>query len=159
MTSTVHLISPGFAEASTASTADEVAYFVIHIDGTASVSTRNGKLPRGTAAHNREISDSQYREKMQAARKLLAEEINDLIPNSLSKMRLSRGMSQTDLALRLKTSQSHIAKIESGKVKLSWQTALKLSDALRISLDTLRPLVAISYVEAETIQQSLCITS
>lgn len=94
---------------------------------------------------------------MQQARMLLAEEIDELVPDSLAKLRLRRGMSQTQLAQILKTSQSHIAKIESGTVKLYWQTATKLADALDISLDRLRPLVDISHSDMGLVQQPTCV--
>lgn len=86
---------------------------------------------------------------MQQARTLLAEEMDELAPDSMAKLRLRRGMSQTQLAARIGTSQSHIAKIESGAVKLFWQTATRLADALNVSLDTLRPLVGISRTDVQ----------
>lgn len=92
---------------------------------------------------------------MQRARALLAEEMDAVAPDSLAKLRLKRGMSQTKLAQQIGTSQAHIAKIEAGAVKLYWQTAVKLADALGISLDELRPLVEISHGENESIPQTI----
>jgi transcriptional regulator with XRE-family HTH domain len=77
---------------------------------------------------------------LSAARKRLANEFYGT-PTSLSQMRLSKGLSQVALAEKLGTSQPHIAKIEAGKVKIQFATAVQLADALGITLDELRPLI------------------
>ena len=78
---------------------------------------------------------------MQEARARLADEMYGDLPNSLSKLRLLRGYSQQQLADAIGTSQSHIAKIETGATNLFWATATRLADALGVKLDELRPLL------------------
>jgi DNA-binding XRE family transcriptional regulator len=80
---------------------------------------------------------------MQRARIELANEMAEVAPPSLSQLRLKCGMSQADLAMKLSTSQSHIAKIEAGKVELYLRTAIKLADTFEISLDQLRSIVEV----------------
>lgn len=80
------------------------------------------------------------------ARKSLAEEIHDVSPeDSFMKFRLRKGLSQQRLANLMGTHQSHIAKIEAGSINISFETAVKMADALGISLDDLRKLVEISH--------------
>ncbi|WP_175104891.1 helix-turn-helix domain-containing protein [Pararobbsia alpina] len=78
---------------------------------------------------------------MAAARARIAPDLYD-VPLTLAALRLSRGFSQAALAARLGTSQSHVAKIESGKLKIQFETAAALADALNISLDDLRPMIS-----------------
>lgn len=77
---------------------------------------------------------------MQEARAALATEILADAPISLAKVRLQRGFSQEQLARAIGTSQPHIARIEAG-ASLLWNTAVRLADALGVSLDDLRPLL------------------
>lgn len=79
---------------------------------------------------------------MQEARKRLGAELYADQPSTLASVRLSRAYSQTHLANALGTSQSHIAKIESGAVDIQWETATRLADALGLKLDELRILIA-----------------
>lgn len=70
------------------------------------------------------------------ARKLLAQEIDLDVPTFRS-LRLSRGLSQTELAQRLGTSQSHVARIERGTENLSLSTLRKLAATLEVDMNTL----------------------
>lgn len=104
---------------------------------------QTARLPRGVAKRERELRDPIYRARSQEARAELAKEFSAVMPETLATLRLQRGMSQQELAKKIGTSQPHIAKIEAGKVKLFLETAGRLSDALQISVDHLRGLVAI----------------
>jgi len=57
----------------------------------------------------------------------------------IADLRETQGMTQTDLAIKLKTTQSAIARIESGKQNLSAETLRKLSHALKKNLLTFSP--------------------
>lgn len=92
----------------------------------------------------RENSDPAYRERMAAARARVARQAFDDQPESIAAARLRKGLSQMKLAELLGTSQPHVAKIEAGKVRIQFSTAVQLADALGISLDQLRPLVEAS---------------
>ena len=52
---------------------------------------------------------------------------------SLRKMRMDRGMSQTDLANIISTSQPQIAKIESGRFKPGLDTIMRLARAFEVA--------------------------
>ena len=101
-------------------------------------SVRSGKLPRNQLSAERERADHDYARRLTAARKALAKAIERGGVASLQALRLHRGLSQTQLAELLGTSQSHIAKIEAGQVRLYLDTAIRLADALNIGLDDLR---------------------
>ncbi|WP_162878183.1 helix-turn-helix transcriptional regulator [Trinickia diaoshuihuensis] len=62
-------------------------------------------------------------------------------PDSIAAARLRAGLSQAKLGEAIGTSQSHIAKIEAGKVQIQFSTAMQLADALNITLDSLRALI------------------
>lgn len=62
--------------------------------------------------------------------------------DSVAKLRLANGMSQTQLASAMGTSQSHIAKIEAGQVRLYLDTAERLARTLGVTIDRLNVLVA-----------------
>lgn len=62
-------------------------------------------------------------------------EIARKMPLSLASLRLERGLSQKQLALRMGTSQSHVARIESGSLKIYLETANHLANELNVSLD------------------------
>ncbi len=81
---------------------------------------------------------------MEKARAALADDYRDVLPNDLTALRLKRGLSQTSLASTIGTSQSHVAKIEAGLLDVKFSTAVKIADALAVSLDTLRPLITLS---------------
>ena len=101
-------------------------------------SVLSGKLPRSQVTAERERADPDYARRLTAARKELAKAIGQGGVDSLQALRLHRGLSQTQLAAQLGTSQSHIAKIEAGQVRLYLDTAIRLADALDIGLDDLR---------------------
>ncbi len=89
----------------------------------------------------REKSNPEFKKGMEAARALMADELTETDLNPIARIRLKKGYSQTTLATKLGTSQSHIARIESGKVKMLFETAIKMSVALSVSLDELRPAI------------------
>lgn len=57
--------------------------------------------------------------------------------DTIRTLRLNRGMSQADLADRLGTSQSHVARIERGTENLLIGTCRRLCEALGIDMNTL----------------------
>lgn len=62
--------------------------------------------------------------------------------DTLRTARLRKGLSQTQLAALLSTSQPQVAKIESGKVDLQLSTLTKLAAALAVDANTLFRLIA-----------------
>ena len=101
-------------------------------------------MPRRIETAVREHEDKQFGSRMAKARVELANDFAELGAISLAQLRLKKGFSQTELARRIGTSQSHIAKIEAGSVDLYLKTAIRLADALTISLNDLRPVVEIN---------------
>ncbi|NNH19152.1 helix-turn-helix transcriptional regulator [Bordetella trematum] len=65
-------------------------------------------------------------------------------------MRLQKGLSQTQLADLIGTSQSHIAKIEAGQVRIYLDTANRLAVALSVSLDKLNALLDSTSAESSS---------
>ena len=59
----------------------------------------------------------------------------DGLPESLGQLRLSRGLSQAQLAAKVGLRQPNISAIESGKRRPEYDTARRLADALEISTD------------------------
>lgn len=110
-------------------------------------SPRTGKLAVSAASFLREKSDPNYRAAMESARVALAEDYRHVMPRSLSQLRLEKGLSQTSLASAIGTSQSHVAKIEAGLLDVKFSTATRIADALAVSLDELRGVIAISKPE------------
>ncbi|WP_223991252.1 helix-turn-helix domain-containing protein [Cupriavidus pampae] len=78
---------------------------------------------------------------MEGARRQLVSEAFGPDVDSVSKLRLARGLSQQQLAAAMETSQSHIAKIEAGQVRLYFETAKRLARALNVGLDQIEPLL------------------
>jgi len=107
-------------------------------------SPRNGRLPRTVAVAQRESADPDYKARLSVARAILASDLMEGDVASLAKLRLKQGLSQQQLAKNIGTSQPHIAKIEAGTVKIYWDTAIRIADALNVSLDELRPLIRVS---------------
>ena len=70
---------------------------------------------------------------LQEARRNLAKEWYAEYPNSLSALRLSAGMSQVQLADKVGTSQSHIARIERGQTDPTTDIVARVADALSVS--------------------------
>src|ERR1700742_1357816 len=104
-------------------------------------SPRTGRLPLGAAIAQREAADEQFRQRMSRARVRLAAEMQDDNQNCVARMRLSRGLSQQRLAELSGITQPHLAKIESGRLSIQFATAVRLADALGVSVDDLKPLV------------------
>jgi DNA-binding XRE family transcriptional regulator len=71
------------------------------------------------------------------ARGLIAEALYPADGVTLKTLRLKAGMTQTQLAALLETSQPHIARMEQGRQDPVMSTCRKLSSALGVSLDVL----------------------
>ena len=57
------------------------------------------------------------------------------ISTQLKQFRISKGITQTQLANKINVSQQHIAMIETGKHNLRMDTLLKLCDALELTIE------------------------
>lgn len=113
-------------------------------------SPRNGRLSVSAESYIQEKNNPTLKAEMEKARANLFADFSGKA-DSLSQLRLLRGMSQTSLASIIGTSQSHIAKIEAGLLDIKFSTASNIADALAISLDTLKPLITMQKVaEAHT---------
>ncbi len=121
-------------------------YFLLKVSAKPErLSSHGRKRSLSNVLREREQNDVSFKARMIEARKLLADEIEDVLPeDSLTTRRLKKGLSQQGLANILGTSQSHVAKIEAGKVDIYFDTATKIADALQITLDDLRKLVKMS---------------
>lgn len=89
---------------------------------------------------------------MAAARGRVAQSMFASKPHSIAAARLKAGLSQAKLAEAIGTSQSHIAKIEAGKVQIQFSTAMQLADALDMTLDALRGLIEQSSTQILEVQ-------
>ncbi len=107
-------------------------------------SQRNFRLPRRITSRLKECHDPAVKQRMESARAELAAELLANEDHSFATLRLSRGLSQTQLAELIGTSQPHIAKIEAGKVNLLFATAVKIAEALGVSVDTLVPFIKVA---------------
>lgn len=85
----------------------------------------------------REESDPAVAKSIAAGRVRVAEAFYSNGPKALSYYRLQKGWSQKRLADEAKTSQSYIARIESGDVDPQMSTARKIAQALDISITAL----------------------
>lgn len=104
-------------------------------------SARTGRLSLGAQIRLKEKENPHYKDRIEGGRAQLARSLNEFLPDSLSKLRLQKGFSQTSLASVMGTSQSHIARIEAGSVKVLFETAIRLADALAVSIEQLKPLI------------------
>ncbi|AZR94578.1 hypothetical protein BBB39_12920 [Bordetella trematum] len=118
--------------------------------GTLKRSSRDGRLPRRVERSIREDHDPEFKDRLIRARQIWAEEAYPDAPQSLAKMRLQKGLSQTQLADLIGTSQSHIAKIEAGQVRIYLDTANRLAVALSVSLDKLNALLDSTSAESSS---------
>ena len=78
--------------------------------------------------HRRWSKDADYREDYDA----LGKEFN--LARALIEARAAAGLSQSELARRMKTSQSYIARIEGGKVRPSTDALERFAQATRTRL-------------------------
>ena len=78
--------------------------------------------------HRRWRKDADYKEAYDA----LGEEFN--LAHALIEARTAAGLSQSELARRMKTSQSYIARIEAGKVRPSTDALERFARATRTRL-------------------------
>jgi DNA-binding Xre family transcriptional regulator len=78
--------------------------------------------------------DERKKKALGLARQRLAQRSYSGAARSIAGLRLKRGMSQADLAVAMKTSQPHIARIEAGTEDLRMSTLEKLAASLDVSL-------------------------
>jgi len=107
-----------------------VALSIVQADVDAPIPARYSRVEDVVA---RTEKGERKRKALEQARKRLAEKSYGNRAPSIAALRLKRGMSQTDLAVAMNTSQPHIARIESGTEDLRMSTLEKLAMALEIS--------------------------
>ncbi|MFM0435934.1 helix-turn-helix transcriptional regulator [Paraburkholderia strydomiana] len=123
--------------------------------GVSNAPHQSAARPRRRSAESalREASDPEYRRRKQAARAELAADMGfDIEPTSLADVRMSHGMSQSDLAEKTGMTQPHIAKIEARKLAIQLVTARKMATALSISIEQLAALVLPLEADTRTVQ-------
>lgn len=108
-------------------------------------------LPAGFLDINTFLSqfdeDVEFNKTMPEARKWVQETYYSREPNSLRSLRLSKGLSQVQLATMIGTQQSRLSRIENGKEEPGLTTLKKLAQALDVDLNTIGN--AISLMEEE----------
>lgn len=82
-------------------------------------------------------ADPDKKAAMIAARERWAERLEVEASPTLKSMRLQRGLSQTSLAVILGTSQSHVARIESGSTQITLSTCRRLAEAFEVDLNAI----------------------
>lgn len=88
--------------------------------------------------------DPRKREALARARQALGEVAYAKKPHSLAGIRMSKGLSQSQLAKLVGTTQPHLSRIEHGGEKIYLDTAKRLAVALGISLDELAAAIDVS---------------
>lgn len=78
---------------------------------------------------------------LKKARAWVGSELFGTSQDSIKSIRLAKGLSQTQLATALKTSQSHIARIESGHVDIAFSTFDKLCEVLEVEPNKLHEIL------------------
>ncbi|WP_169304623.1 helix-turn-helix domain-containing protein [Halopseudomonas bauzanensis] len=91
--------------------------------------------------------DSSFYDTLKSARRDLGEELYDG-EITLKSLRLKKGFSQAELARKIGTSQSHIARIERRPEAIMLTTSIKLAEALSIDIGLLASLAAGTKIEA-----------
>ena len=84
------------------------------------------------AVFNRYEADPLRAQLLARSRQRLSTALYEDEPNSFSALRLATGLSQTQLAERVETSQSHIARIELGKTDPGTDMVVRLAAALHV---------------------------
>ena len=102
------------------------------------------KMPRRLKRQWLEANDPSYKRRMEKARRELSESLEEI---TLQKLRLSKGLSQTQLAKLVGTTQPHLAKIEARQVSIYGETLKRLADVLDVEMETIYELTR----KAETI--------
>lgn len=74
------------------------------------------------------------RRQMASARRWVGRRVNAGQPATLAAFRLARGLSQKQLAERLGTSQSYVARLEAGKIDPQFSTVRRVCSELGIDL-------------------------
>jgi DNA-binding XRE family transcriptional regulator len=82
-------------------------------------------------------SDADFRDELKKARSWVVDEFYAEDGDTIRTLRLNRGWSQTQLAEKLKTSQSHVTRIERGTENLSTITCRRLCEVFEIDMNTL----------------------
>ncbi|MBE9555017.1 MAG: helix-turn-helix transcriptional regulator [Proteobacteria bacterium] len=106
-----------------------------------------GEWPRPEVTHPRskpisqltsELEERGYASRLTKARQRIAERASvPDEPRSLRELRLAAGFSQTQLAERIETSQSRIARLEAGHEDPGLRTLKRLAIALEVDLNTI----------------------
>lgn len=78
-------------------------------------------------------ADPTTRQAIAAGRRAVADQYYAAAPKSLSYLRLQRGWSQKELAAKLGTSQSYIARLEAGDIDPQVSTVRRLATVLSLS--------------------------
>lgn len=94
----------------------------------------HGTKTIGEVADELARDDATFAEHLRQARRELAAQIDTAASLTIRGLRLNRGMSQAQLATAMNTSQSHIARIESGRNDPTFDTFQKLANALQVEL-------------------------
>ena len=81
--------------------------------------------------------DNERRTRLEEARQWFADTFHAGEKDTIRTMRLRKGMSQAQLAEKIGTSQSHIARIERGTENVHIETCRRLCEALQIDMNTL----------------------
>ena len=84
-----------------------------------------------------ELESEGWGEEIAAARKRFASELSADQETSLKTLRLTAGLSQAQLAEKIGTSQSRIARLEAGKEDPGFTTMKKICEALGVDLNEL----------------------
>ncbi len=92
------------------------------------------KMPRRFKRQWLEANDPSYKRRMENARRELSESLEE---TTLQKLRLSKGLSQTQLAKLVGTTQPHLAKIEARQVSIYGETLKRLADILDVTMETI----------------------
>lgn len=91
--------------------------------------------------------DPSFKGALKSARRAFSEELYDGAI-TLKSLRLKKGVSQAELAKKIGTSQSHIARIERRPESIMLTTGIKLAEALGVDITLLASLAAGTKIEA-----------
>lgn len=86
--------------------------------------------------------DPSAKQRIAAARQELAPILAEIIPNSLRDIRLAKGLSQTEVAVRLGVSQPFVARLERGLDNPKLSTLRKLCTVYEIDLNALDRMIS-----------------
>ena len=110
---------------------------VYRIQPAATTSQAAAKHTKFSAFLERLERDTEHAKGLSAARSLISSALYPDDGVTLKTLRLKAGLTQTQLAAVLETSQPHIARMETGRQEPVMSTCRKLSKALGASLDVI----------------------